>query len=252
MHRRIRDVKQHLHRRHTSEYYCPRCFQVFNDPQRYEAHNTSVTPCSRSPSSQLEGITIEQGRALSKKSNKNHTEDKQWFTIWDILFPGSEKPSSAYIDCDLAEDMSSFHEYWTNRGHNILMDGLNSSGIWVLSIDQRDVQGRQILAGAMNLVYEQWVSRRNRGLTSPRTPSSSTSSLANKTNDTPRTDSLNIDDDATNSILDQEFQYAPTQLEQLGFVEATRQPEDHRSSPVMHAREQVTTEIPRVTGAEYS
>ncbi|KAI1491107.1 hypothetical protein F5X96DRAFT_632909 [Biscogniauxia mediterranea] len=171
-HKCIRNVKQHLNRRHTPSFYCARCLQVFGDSQRYEAHNLSAMPCFRSPGSQLEGITTEQSRNLSKKFNRWDTEEKQWFAICHILFPGVEKPCSAYVDSDFSEDMSSFYEHLANRGPNILMDELNSSGIWSLSEDQRDVRGRQIVKGVIHLVREQWVSRRSRPPPLPQ-PSSS-------------------------------------------------------------------------------
>ncbi|KAI1632581.1 hypothetical protein F4809DRAFT_626881 [Biscogniauxia mediterranea] len=175
-HKHIRNVKQHLNRRHTPSFYCARCFQVFDDSQRYEAHNLNAMPCFRSPGSQLEGITIEQSRNLSKKFNRWHTEEKQWFAIWDILFPGVKKPCSAYVDSGFSEDMSSFYEHLANRGPNILMDELNSSGIWSLSEDQRDVRGRHIVEGVIHLIHEQWASRRSRPPPLPQTSSPSSSS----------------------------------------------------------------------------
>ncbi|KAI4603214.1 hypothetical protein KJ359_006007 [Pestalotiopsis sp. 9143b] len=184
-HKRIRDVKQHLHRRHTPDIYCDRCLEVFDNAERYETHVHSRVACFRTAGSQLEGIDKVQSRALSKKSKRNLGEEDQWFAMWDILFPGVARPASAYADSELTEEMNSFQEYWTNRGRDILMDELNSSDIWVLSPDQRETQGRQILSRGLNSIYEQWNdSRRNASiaqaatdmLISPPVPSTATSS----------------------------------------------------------------------------
>ncbi|KAI0123322.1 hypothetical protein BJ170DRAFT_697815 [Xylariales sp. AK1849] len=105
-------------------------------------------------------ITTAQSRALTRKSKRNITEEQQWFAVWDIVFPGVERPGSAYVDSELSEEMSSFQEYWENRGHNILMEQVNSSGMWSLSPEERDVQGRQILTRGLTLISEQWATSR--------------------------------------------------------------------------------------------
>ena len=64
--------------------------------------------------------------------------------------------------------MSSFQEYWGNRGHNILMDELNSGGLWSLTPEDRDRRGRQVLARGLRSIYEQWAAARRR---IPATPS---------------------------------------------------------------------------------
>jgi hypothetical protein len=154
--KRIRDVKQHLHRRHTPDNYCDRCLEVFENDDQYETHLLNIVACSRVPGSRLEGISRNQNRALCKKSDRKLGEEDQWFAMWDILFPGATRPASAYVDSGLTEEMTSFQEYWTNRGHEVLMNELNSNNMWSLSPEEREVQGRQILARGLNLIYEQW------------------------------------------------------------------------------------------------
>jgi hypothetical protein len=88
--------------------------------------------------------------------------------VWDILFPGTARPASAYVDSDLSEDLNSFQEYWTNRGHDVLMDELNQNHVWSLSPEERETQARQILARGLNSIYEQWAASRR--VTSIATP----------------------------------------------------------------------------------
>lgn len=176
-HKRIRDVKQHLHRRHTPEFYCQRCFETFEDGTRHEIHVASITPCVRPTGAQLEGLSTTQSRALTRKSDRRLTEEKQWFAVWDIVFPGINRPGSAYVDLELSEDMISFQEYWENRGHDILIREMDSSGIWNLSQEERDVQGRHILARGLTRIYAQWSNRRSLAI-SPSTSSTVSNSLS--------------------------------------------------------------------------
>ncbi|KAJ8130191.1 hypothetical protein O1611_g3438 [Lasiodiplodia mahajangana] len=155
-HKRIRDVKQHLHRRHTPEYYCPRCFETFHDSQRYEVHVASSVPCQRQTGVQLDGISIAQNKELRKKSDRKLDEEQQWFAIWDILFPDQTRPCSAYVDLALSEELSSFKEYWTRQGEDILMDEMHSSDLWSLTTEQRESQGRLILRRGLTMIYEKW------------------------------------------------------------------------------------------------
>ncbi|KAH9908966.1 hypothetical protein F4778DRAFT_714758 [Xylariomycetidae sp. FL2044] len=164
---RIRDVKQHLHRRHTPYFYCDRCYEVFEDGDGYQRHFLRDMVCSRGPDSQLEGINRIQNLALTKKSDRNQGEEDQWFAIWDIIFPGVTRPVSAYVDSELTEEMSSFREYWTNRGHDVLMRELDSCDVWSLSATERDFQARQVLARGLANIYEQWASTRSVTLATP-------------------------------------------------------------------------------------
>ncbi|KAH8894717.1 hypothetical protein GQ53DRAFT_642883, partial [Thozetella sp. PMI_491] len=88
-------VKQHLSRRHTPSYYCPRCYAIFPDEPTYDQHFLDV-PCVRGATATLDGISHPQSRLLSRKS-KGSVEE-QWFAMWHILFPGQPRPASIYVD----------------------------------------------------------------------------------------------------------------------------------------------------------
>jgi hypothetical protein len=162
--KRIRDVKQHLNRRHTPEFYCERCFVIFLSHQSHQDHIISV-PCRRQPHVQLDGISHSQHRELCRKSNPAFTEEDQWFAIWDILFPGSERPFSAYIDSELSADLRLFREYWQNFGQDILLDVLRSNQWVSMSAEEQETQGRRILAEGLDRIYEDWLSSRSPAVT---------------------------------------------------------------------------------------
>jgi hypothetical protein len=116
--------------------------------------------CRRESHAQLDGISHSQHRELCKKSNPAFTEENQWFAIWDILFPGSERPFSAYTDSELSADLCLFREHWQNSGQDVLLDVLRSNQWVSMSAEERETQGRRILAEGLDRIYEDWLSSR--------------------------------------------------------------------------------------------
>ncbi|KAK3309313.1 uncharacterized protein B0T15DRAFT_319 [Chaetomium strumarium] len=57
-------VKQHLSRKHTPDFFCPRCYTIFAQEPVYETHVLAAA-CSRGPSARLDGISPHQSRQLS-------------------------------------------------------------------------------------------------------------------------------------------------------------------------------------------
>ncbi|KAM5360289.1 hypothetical protein ACJZ2D_013848 [Fusarium nematophilum] len=158
---RIRDVKQHLSRKHTPEFYCECCFKIFKDEDSHQAHVTHASGdvCIRDPSASLDGISHQRHRQLSKKSNPKLSEEQQWFVIWDVLFPGAQRPRSAYLDHALSEQICQFQEYCHKHGPAML-DG-------VLEPEVPDTEMRanllRIIEAGMNSLFDDWYARRSRG-----------------------------------------------------------------------------------------
>jgi hypothetical protein len=58
------------------------------------------------------------------------SEEEQWFTIFDILFPFHPRPKSACVtDDDLPNELRLYREFTTNEGHDILLQLLMDSGL---------------------------------------------------------------------------------------------------------------------------
>lgn len=147
---RIRDVKQHLARRHTPKFYCERCFATFETEGSHEAHITRVSDdlCSRDPKQKLDGITHAQQRQLSRRSDPKLSEEQQWFSIWDVVFPTEERPRSAYLDAGLSEEIAQFREYCNLHGPGIMDEHLASE---VPEDERRVMLSRLIAAGLEHL-----------------------------------------------------------------------------------------------------
>ncbi|KAH7161762.1 hypothetical protein EDB81DRAFT_854059 [Dactylonectria macrodidyma] len=148
--RRVRDVKQHLARQHTPEFYCHRCFAIFPDAETYDRHVLDAS-CTRGPSARLDGISEPQRKRLSHKG-KGSVED-QWFAIWKLLFPKHRKPSSIYLDSDRSEDYCRLREMSQRQGVSIFRDQLQADGR-LLRPETSEEQLLETLQRAMRLMFE--------------------------------------------------------------------------------------------------
>ncbi|KAK1957421.1 hypothetical protein LY78DRAFT_554997, partial [Colletotrichum sublineola] len=130
--KRIRDVKQHLKRKHTPDDYCRRCLRIFRDEESLTQHVSKPDGFGCQPAPQgktLEGLSQRQSRDLSRKSNPEFTDEQQWFAIWDIVFPGKPRPESAYLDSAVAMRICQFREHCAQHGEQLLAENLRAAGL---------------------------------------------------------------------------------------------------------------------------
>ena len=152
--KRIRDVKQHLTRRHTPTLYCQVCYVIFQERDRLEEH-IETRSCSRAPGSQLDGISPTTDRILRGRANPKLSTEEQWFDIWSLLFPDKPRPFSPYNDPVLSADIGDFREYWQNHSHDALDDiigELESNGEV-----NRQIHARRILVMGINRIYNDFM-----------------------------------------------------------------------------------------------
>jgi hypothetical protein len=160
---RIRDVKQHLARRHQMPIYCPRCIQIFSDENLRDSHVRNMT-CQPVPYGTLEGITEGQKKQLAKKAPANQTSEAQWFGIFDILFPNHQpKPESPYMDTELFQNVIGYQSFLVSHGPRILEDILTRHGsvAWNLPNGDADLQAfrHRLLQDGFRMIFQQWTSQ---------------------------------------------------------------------------------------------
>ena len=143
-------VKQHLARRHTPDFYCQRCFQVFSDEQVYDRHVLDAS-CKRSASAKLEGITHQQSKQLSRKCAGSVEE--QWFAVWRIVFPGDTPPTSIYVDSDQSEDFCLIREFSQRSGATFLREELQAHGL-LLRPGVSDEEVQDTLRAGLDSMFE--------------------------------------------------------------------------------------------------
>ncbi|KAK1546216.1 hypothetical protein CPAR01_00183, partial [Colletotrichum paranaense] len=140
--KRIRDVKQHLKRKHTPDDYCNRCLSIFDDEESLTQHVSQPDGfgCQLAPEGRtLDGITHRQSRDLSRKVNAELSEEQQWFAVWDTVFPRKPRPDSAYLDSAFATQVCLFREHCARHAEPLLAQNLRAAGL----LDERRVAADQ-------------------------------------------------------------------------------------------------------------
>jgi hypothetical protein len=178
---RVQDVKFHLLRKHSIEFYCQRCHaKGFENKQGLQAHiiNANCSP----KLSVLDWISHEQRVELHKKSKRGTREVDQWFAIWDILFPGQQKPRSAYMDIGIVQRGCEYHQYSTIYGPDVIARAIESSPAWqslLMTEEERQENLRRAIAEGFNELYEEWRSETRSQESSSRSTDSQYESPAN-------------------------------------------------------------------------
>jgi len=126
--RRIRDVKQHLTRRHYHPFYCPTCYKKFPSVQDLGNHIRPQTCTPQSPVAigNADGMTPEAQERLKERANRAAKPIEQWYSVWDILFGEEPRPPNPYLEDIFTETMKAIHRFWQAKSSEILPVVLHS------------------------------------------------------------------------------------------------------------------------------
>jgi hypothetical protein len=147
--RRIKDVKQHVYRKHgRPEFYCSRCFQTFSSASDRDLH-TRPASCHMHPEPQFDGITTEQKKALAIYVNRGKRLEDQWYDTYEIIFPNEAKPKSVFVGNYFEEVIPLIRAFWNTRQSDIISN-ITESGYFDGGIDQGSI------SGIMSTVFDQF------------------------------------------------------------------------------------------------
>lgn len=145
-------VKQHIARVHQMPLHCQICNEVFQTEDQLREHVRS-TSCEPQPYTPPDAVTDEQTIQLRSRADHKKTTEDQWYEVFDILFPGRQRPTSVYLEPD-SQDLDEFVHFLTSDGTGIilnrltpLIDGYSSNSFPGLL---------SALNGALQEVYGQW------------------------------------------------------------------------------------------------
>lgn len=126
---RIRDVKQHLLRRHRQPPYCPVCGDTFDDPRGRDNHimARACRALSGGVLPNIEGVTETQRVALGRRVDRALDEAGQWFSVWQILFPTVPHPPSPYLSSQFEEVLGMLHESWGRQRDMLIADAVQAA-----------------------------------------------------------------------------------------------------------------------------
>jgi hypothetical protein len=147
--RRIGDVKQHLSRHHQLPIYCPVCMSCFDTEDQRDEH-VRASSCPKRDAIKYEGVTRAQKAQLGQKVSSKLSSVDQWFTIFDILFPGhNPRPKSSYINVELTLDLEGFQDLMNAEGPNIILNVIRSRNIQVATIANEEHDLSALLLSAI-------------------------------------------------------------------------------------------------------
>jgi hypothetical protein len=119
-------------------------------------------------------VTEDQIFQLRSRVNQKNSLEGQWYEVFEIIFPNTQRPVSVYLDPELSQDLDEFVNFLTTHGPRILLekidaseltrDGLRNNHASVASNLMAD------LSKALESVYDRWYRSRSTDETSPSIP----------------------------------------------------------------------------------
>lgn len=150
---RVRDVKQHLSRRHKRPAYCTRCSETFKSEKALEEHCRSQVACTLVyPPQEPDGtISKEIQDQLSQRPLSNQLKDheSQWFSMFETIFPNAPRPETPFDD-DF-QNFAAFRAFAMAEAPRILATFFPEVPEW-----NRPAFDQKISAG-FQAVYSLWV-----------------------------------------------------------------------------------------------
>lgn len=138
--RRIKDVKQHLTRKHIQPQFCARCGHHFETQESLRSHTRSAS-CALADFVEPEGITEDQKKELGARVGRKFGLSEQWYQVWDILFPRLDRPISPFVESPIQEVLTGFREYWAENGQSIITEHIQGTEALPYSVphEERDL-----------------------------------------------------------------------------------------------------------------
>ncbi|RYP55805.1 hypothetical protein DL771_012396 [Monosporascus sp. 5C6A] len=153
--RDVRAVKQHLRRRHkdNTPYRCMRCWQKFQTYEDHAAHHQDPN-CVRSPRPDFNTIFEDQIAEMSRRSD--------WYTVWDIVFPGRPRPSSPHVDLSVSIDLLTFHEYTQSpEGIERIVSAIQTHDTRDVGMEERSIQLTWVIQAVQQQIFDDWLAQRS-------------------------------------------------------------------------------------------
>ncbi len=118
--KRIKDVKQHVVRKHKKpDFYCPICFSKFKEANARDTH-IQERQCTAERNPIYDGISEDQKKELSQYSSRGKSIEEQWNDTWRIIFPKIGPPTSPYLGTDQEEMVSLIRKFWDEKQDKII------------------------------------------------------------------------------------------------------------------------------------
>ena len=138
----IEDVKKHLWAAHRLPHFCPKCQQRFDTASACDQH-IRQRRCAVQQSLDIHGISEDQVKMLAKRFDRGMSAVEQWFSVWDIVFPGTTRPKDAYLSGEIETLVCILRDYWERKGKRVISRFVKLKGLWesmMLRNEERDLE----------------------------------------------------------------------------------------------------------------
>jgi hypothetical protein len=124
----------------SPDHYCASCFTVFESKTVLDSHARGRPACELQYERYKEKMTFDQV-TLIKRRAVGQNQSETWFAIFEILFLGSSRPRSAYVDPVSSEMVQSFVNQFNRQARGRLLDLIRSDleGQLLLDTDQQRI-----------------------------------------------------------------------------------------------------------------
>lgn len=156
---KIQYVKQHLYRHHQIPIFCPRCKGEFSTDNFLREHAESDIVCTPNFADIPEGVSKEQSERLARRVSPKMTLEAQWYSIFEILFPGCQLPASPYVNKDHTVELRGFTDMMRTTGRQLIVRRLEELGLQdASSNEERDLSTlySEIISTALEEISQRW------------------------------------------------------------------------------------------------
>ncbi|KAF5647794.1 uncharacterized protein FTJAE_1477 [Fusarium tjaetaba] len=123
---RISDVKQHLKRRHTAPYPCPRCSEGFMSLDMQREHILQQN-CSEGSGTNWYNVSLTSQKELQARFRKSLSAEAQWYGIWTILFGKRRPMPNPHLDGVVKEVIGILRGIWLDEGRQLISEFVQAS-----------------------------------------------------------------------------------------------------------------------------
>ncbi|KAG6357420.1 hypothetical protein INS49_013297 [Diaporthe citri] len=111
--------------------------------------------CKTQHPPRFEGINDDQRNELKKSSPRGKPLQEQWFEVWDVVFPGCQRPQSAFIGNYVEEMVPLLRNLWNEKSAEIISGVIDTRG------ERNEVDGA-LLAEIMGSVFDRFEAEKTR------------------------------------------------------------------------------------------
>jgi hypothetical protein len=117
----IPHLSRHILTDHYKPYDCPICFETFDLLGACDDH-IRKDECRTKPRQQRDRLSNNQRRRLSRRPDPSLSKEEQWYSIWNIIFPGVERPSTPYLSASMESRVLALRAFWSKNGLGIVSE----------------------------------------------------------------------------------------------------------------------------------